>query len=146
MYDQSALVATENRILELLDWKLNCVTSYETMSMFLSYDINKDELMSHASLFLIFSLSNSSFVGYTPTVLGLASILCAFDNTGITPQFWTAWISQFMTLGVSPHTIFPLSSMYTLPDTFLFPLYVARGTRMRQNDAGLYDSTFSSTS
>jgi len=99
MYDQSALVATENRILELLDWKLNCVTSYETMSMFLSYDINKDELMSHANLFLIFSLSDSSFVGYTPTILGLASILCAFDNTGITPQFWTAWISQFMTLG-----------------------------------------------
>lgn len=99
LYDQKALMATENRILQLLDWKLNCVTSYEAMAMFLSFDLNEEELISHAELFLLFSLSETSFVGYTPTTLGLASVICAFDNTGISSEYWLTWISKFLTLG-----------------------------------------------
>lgn len=100
-YDKKAIVATEHRVLILLDWKLNCVTSYETMATFLQYFENNYDLFTRAELFLVFAISDSAFLDYLPSDLGLASILCAFKNAGVSSESWLNWVGSLVQISSS---------------------------------------------
>jgi hypothetical protein len=115
-YDQKAIVATEQRVLQLLDWKLNSITSYEILTTLLLFDPNRDELTAHAELFLLISLSEGTFIDFPPSVLGMASILCAYDNAGLSPEAWVDWLSCMTALpaAVGPCVELMMSSMVRL--------------------------------
>jgi hypothetical protein len=101
-FSRNDIIATEQRVLDLLQWQLNCVTACEAAAVFVFSEDNREELLSHARVFLLIGVSESAFVGAKPSVVALSSILSAFDTMKLCPLQWVSKMGHLVEFSVSP--------------------------------------------